>query len=474
MKTLISKIAFILLLQSFANNLFAHVELDYPVGGETFNPGQTVNIQWHIAIAHNTLNWDLLYSIDGGGSWQAIQMDLPPGSLSYTWTVPSNITSQARVSVIQDNSAMDYQDESPNFNIVLPAMPPAIINVATNLTIESNPINQDDIIQDWLDTNGGASANAFCGDLIWSNDFITISNGCGSTGSALVTFTATDPCGSTETVATVTVNDTSPPVLNTPSSPMVVECDGNGNLSQFNTWIGNNGGATASDVGGTVSWNTTYNGTQPGCGVTSIISMSFTALDECNNSTPTSASFTIEDHIAPVLQTPAQDILIDCGLPNAELILQNWLISNGGAIASDVCGSVTWTNDFPQLPDTCNGTINSWTVVFAATDDCGNSATSSSVLTLTEVLSGTSGSERIDPRFTISPNPVSDILKVEFAFDESSIERIMLFDARGHAVKVFQQRSKYLNIPVNGLAPGLYYLQVETSNGVAVRKVVIE
>jgi hypothetical protein len=45
MKTLIFKIAFILLIQGFSSSLFAHVDLDYPVGGETFTVGQTVNIQ---------------------------------------------------------------------------------------------------------------------------------------------------------------------------------------------------------------------------------------------------------------------------------------------------------------------------------------------------------------------------------------------------------------------------------------------
>jgi hypothetical protein len=164
--------------------------------------------------------------------------------------VPSTITSQARVSVIQDNSAQDYQDESLNFNIVAPPMPPVIVNAAMDINIESNVDTQQDAIQAWLDNHGGASATSFCGDLIWSDNYLGLSNGCGSTGSAIVTFTVTDPCVSTETVATVTVVDTAPPVLNTLASPLVVECDGNGNVAQFNAWLQMNGGATASDAGG--------------------------------------------------------------------------------------------------------------------------------------------------------------------------------------------------------------------------------
>jgi len=92
MNTLASKILIIALMLSFSYNLLAHVELDYPQGGETFMSGEIVTIQWHIAIAHNTLNWDLYFSPDGGMTWEAIQIDIPPGELSYLWEVPAGTT----------------------------------------------------------------------------------------------------------------------------------------------------------------------------------------------------------------------------------------------------------------------------------------------------------------------------------------------------------------------------------------------
>src|SRR5688500_5843663 len=107
MSRLITKIAFIISLHLMTLPLYAHVEIDYPVGGETLNPGQIINIEWHVAIAHNTLNWDVLYSSDGGMTWTPIQMDIPAGQLSLTWQVPTNTTTMARVSVIQDNDGMD-------------------------------------------------------------------------------------------------------------------------------------------------------------------------------------------------------------------------------------------------------------------------------------------------------------------------------------------------------------------------------
>ena len=172
MKALISRIILIALMQCCAGTLLAHVELDNPLGGETFTVGQTVTIEWHIAIPHNTLNWDVLFSSDGGATWASIQMDLPVGSLSYSWVVPNIITSQARVSVIQDNSGQDYQDESMNFTIQAPPMLPFIVMGAIDTTIESNIENQDDAIQSWLDNHGGATATGFCGELIWSDNYI--------------------------------------------------------------------------------------------------------------------------------------------------------------------------------------------------------------------------------------------------------------------------------------------------------------
>ncbi|MFQ5447103.1 MAG: multicopper oxidase domain-containing protein [Saprospiraceae bacterium] len=105
----------LMLCLSFAGK--AHVAVDYPAGGETFTAGETVTIQWHIVIPHNTLNWDLFFSSDGGTTWEAIQMDVPPGELSYQWTVPPIATTQGRVLVIMDNSATDYQDASSIFTI---------------------------------------------------------------------------------------------------------------------------------------------------------------------------------------------------------------------------------------------------------------------------------------------------------------------------------------------------------------------
>jgi hypothetical protein len=97
----------------------AHVMLDEPNGGEVLDAGGVATIQWQVLIGHDTLNWDLWYSITGpSGPWIVIAEDLPPGDISsgavhtFTWTVPLVDSDQVRVRVRQDNSGNDYEDLS--------------------------------------------------------------------------------------------------------------------------------------------------------------------------------------------------------------------------------------------------------------------------------------------------------------------------------------------------------------------------
>jgi len=109
---------FLLLLCVFA--LFrsnAHVNLINPVGGETFYPGDTLNIQWQNSIIHDPLNWDLLFSRDGGSTWDTIQLNLNIETFNYFWVVPATQTLQGRIKIVQDNIGMDYSQSSENFTI---------------------------------------------------------------------------------------------------------------------------------------------------------------------------------------------------------------------------------------------------------------------------------------------------------------------------------------------------------------------
>lgn len=114
MKNLVLTLVFVLSLFS----LQAHVKLDYPVGGETFSPGQVITIQWEILIHHDTQNWDLYFSKDGGDNWEVLRADIGVDTLSYDWTVPAEPGDHNRIRIVQDNTGADYEDISDDFTIL--------------------------------------------------------------------------------------------------------------------------------------------------------------------------------------------------------------------------------------------------------------------------------------------------------------------------------------------------------------------
>lgn len=97
----------------------AHINVLAPNGGEVFNAGDQVSIEWVIAVAHQTQDWDVWYSTTGAlGPWIPIAMDLPVGNSSqgsvhsYMWTAPSVTSTEVIVRVLQDNTGNDYEDVS--------------------------------------------------------------------------------------------------------------------------------------------------------------------------------------------------------------------------------------------------------------------------------------------------------------------------------------------------------------------------
>ncbi|GMQ81184.1 MAG: hypothetical protein BMS9Abin05_0615 [Rhodothermia bacterium] len=101
-----------------------HVTLRYPRGGETFTSGTTVTIEWQLDILHDSQNWDLYFSPNGGVTWQQIRINIPLSQLTYFWVVPNIITTEGRVKVVQDNTGGNYEASSFDFSIIA---------VATNL-----------------------------------------------------------------------------------------------------------------------------------------------------------------------------------------------------------------------------------------------------------------------------------------------------------------------------------------------------
>ena len=184
-------------------------------------------------------------------------------------------------------------------------------------------------------------------------------------------FEVTDAAGNTTSCSfTVTVNDTEDPTWVTPPSDLTVECDGNGNVSEFDNWLNTTFTGTDNCTGVTVTNDSS--GLSDDCGATGTETVTFTLTDSNGNSITLDATFTIVDTINPTIDVAASDLIIQCDDDNSAEI-DAWLATNGGASASDACSGITWTNDFTTVNEDVCGDLT--TVTFTATDECGNVTT---------------------------------------------------------------------------------------------------
>ncbi|MDW5289383.1 gliding motility-associated C-terminal domain-containing protein [Formosa sp. PL04] len=194
-----------------------------------------------------------------------------------------------------------------------------------------------------------------------------------------------DACGNVSTGSQIiTVVDETAPVITAPASDIVIECDGDERNVTIDGWLAINAGALAEDSCSNVTWTNNYDPNAESCN--NAIEVTFTATDACGNSTSTSASYTVHDETAPTIDTEPSDLVYECDA-NSDSTLNTWLDSNGGAMATDYCSDVTWTNDFDPSSissDSC-GPDNAITVTFTASDYCGNTIQTTATITVIDI-----------------------------------------------------------------------------------------
>lgn len=240
-------------------------------------------------------------------------------------------------------------------------------------------------------------------------------------GTYTVDYQATDSSGNRSAIVsrTVIVRDTTAPTYSSGAVNLTVECDGDGNSTDYSAWISNKGGARASDSCSAINWSKTVLWTAQGCGSTWTRKVRFTATDASGNSRSTAAVFRTIDTTAPSLdwsisgtslasssirvKKSALPMKIDIGVSDIcdsrPTVALSWR-----ATYTSVSGKETdvssWTNvtiDSRSNSVTINSVPKSYTKVTISargTDACGNITTGSLAVTVdnsTTPISWTTG-----------------------------------------------------------------------------------
>ena len=186
-----------------------------------------------------------------------------------------------------------------------------------------------------------------------------------ATGNYVITrtFTATDDAGnSTSTSQTITVVDTTAPILNVPAD-YTVECSDEMPMDD----------ATASDNCGEVTIEVTSETAAGDAAGNYVITRTFTATDDAGNSTSASQTITVQDTTAPEFTFVPADYTVEC---SEEMPMDD-------AVAADNCGEVTVEVSNETTPGNATGNYVI-TRTFTATDDAGNSTSTSQTITVVD------------------------------------------------------------------------------------------
>jgi hypothetical protein len=357
--------------------------------------------------------WGAAVTLDGSGSSDA---DSTPGTnddiSDFVWNKADQCAPNADVflgsgRIIDCNLSLGEHiitlkvfDKAGAFDIdevtiiVQDTTPPVFTKSPQDLTVECDGNYNVLELNAWL---AGATAVDKCGSVTITNDFVGILNECGATGSATVTWTAEDESGNTVTSppATFAIVDTMPPVITCPMG-VTLECPAD-------TSIEANGSATATDTCGTVTI-THSDQWQPSCGNTGTLTRTWTATDECDNSSSCVQTITVVDTPPPefefsvtpavlwppshkmVLITPSWTVSDKCDA-SPEVSLVGIVMNEGG----DIIGAGHTTDDI-QIGDdgsiylraerSGTGDNRVYTITYQAVDDCGNAAVRSATVTV--------------------------------------------------------------------------------------------
>ena len=346
-------------------------------------------------------------AVDNGCGIEFIENDAPASFVGLCGTI--NVTFTAI------DSCNNSENIVVSYTMLDDQAPVVTAPAGTTITLECNDIGSppDDQILNWTDNLVVVDNCTAPIDIVWSQTVISaLSGGCGGiTGQTSVMYIAQDACSNADSIIiNFTIQDSNDPDILLGAQDLEVDCDGSGNTADLATWLANRGGTDASDVctedadivlslqvaNVTVSESDIQDMVNmqlaTGCGA--LVTVEFAFTDACNNTSTSDADFIVIDTIAPTLDMMAQSVSVECDNPS--ITFENWILSRGGATASDVCynidNSPTSANWSYMMTDSTGGPCfneSVRTVEFTITDNCGLSATTTATYSVVDNISPT-------------------------------------------------------------------------------------
>ena len=274
---------------------------------------------------------------------------------------------------------------------VIDTKPPTLIQPPQTQTDMCDGEGNAAGLAQWLATNGNATAEDSCGGFVnWTSNYNSTTSrevGCSASYTVFTTFTATDECGNdvSTSVAYMAADVVGPDFAGVPEDVELACKDPTLN----HTALPPVANVTNFDACDRQAYNITYEQTsaQGRCPQELFYNRSWSAQDECGNIGQAQQRLHIVDYSPPVISIQPQDLVVECERGAQGSLIQSWLNSSGGALASDECGTtVTWSynlTDLSVLNASCDQSEDA-VVLFTATDECGNAINATAKVLITD------------------------------------------------------------------------------------------
>ncbi|MFK7831642.1 MAG: Ig-like domain-containing protein, partial [Winogradskyella sp.] len=325
------------------------------------------------------------FQVTASGGTSPYNYSLDGGTTTQSGTYFGNLTADDyTVTVIDANdctTTIDIEVTEPDTLVIT-------VDSITNVSCPGETTGDIDIT-----ITGGTPSYLYS----WSNGATTEDLTDVTAGTYTITVEDSNGCVETTNV-TINTNDNENPQISVPATITIEGCSTSDITSAVAVFPYST--SQSSDVKTTFANNTNYNAlddvniqsityidavtTTNDC--ETIVLRIFTATDDCNNTSTTSQTITVEDTIAPQFSGLQPSISVECGnLPDTNSIT-----------TTDACSTVTVTSDDLQFSGGCAGVIQR---TYTATDACGNSRQFVQFLNLTDTT---------DPSFNESlPNDIT-------------------------------------------------------------------